>query len=96
MVSITQTDEDIVGRIEAAGEITGKVRQAVASVIFGQDKVIEQTLVTLLSGGHALLIGVPGVAKTSLVETFGTVLGIDNKRIQFTPEGFPAIVMIFS
>ena len=51
--------------------------------------MIEQTLVTLLAGGHGLLIGVPGLAKTKLVETLGIVLGLDWKRIQFTPDLMP-------
>ena len=50
-------------------------------------------LVTLLSGGHALLIGVPGLAKTSLVETLGAVLGLENKRIQFTPDLMPSDIV---
>jgi MoxR-like ATPase len=65
------------------------VRARLSEVIFGQDAVIEQTLVTLLAGGHGLLIGVPGLAKTKLVETLGTVLGLDNSRIQFTPDLMP-------
>ncbi len=58
-------------------------------MIFGQDQVVDETLVTLLSGGHALLVGVPGLAKTRLVETLGVVLGLDWKRIQFTPDLMP-------
>jgi MoxR-like ATPase len=70
-----------------------RVREAASSVIFGQEHVIDLTLVTLLSGGHALLIGVPGLAKTSLVETLGRVLGLDNKRIQFTPDLMPSDIV---
>jgi len=61
------------------------------AVIFGQDKVIEQALITLLCGGHALLIGLPGLAKTKLADTMGTVLGLDARRIQFTPDLMPSI-----
>ncbi len=93
MTTVTQTDENIVARVEAAGERIGRVHKAVAAVIFGQDKVIEQTLVTILSGGHALLIGVPGLAKTLLVETLGKVLGLDAKRIQFTPDLMPSDII---
>ena len=64
-----------------------------AGIIFGQDEVIERTLVTILSGGHALLIGVPGLAKTLLVETLGRVLGLDAKRIQFTPDLMPSDII---
>ena len=55
--------------------------------------MIEQTLITLLAGGHVLLIGVPGLAKTRLVETLGIVLGLDAKRIQFTPDLMPADIL---
>jgi MoxR-like ATPase len=60
---------------------------------FGQERVIENALVTILSGGHALLIGVPGLAKTKLVETLGTTLGLDAKRIQFTPDLMPSDIV---
>ncbi|MFO7297442.1 MAG: MoxR family ATPase [Pseudomonadota bacterium] len=70
-----------------------RVHKATASVIFGQDTVIEQTLITLLAGGHGLLIGVPGLAKTLLVETLGKVLGLETKRIQFTPDLMPSDII---
>src|ERR1700685_1405029 len=70
-----------------------RVREGVGQAIFGQDAVIEQTLVTLLAGGHGLLIGVPGLAKTKLVETLGIVLGLDWKRIQFTPDLMPTDII---
>src|SRR5678816_1295055 len=73
---IVRSAEQVAGQIKAA-------KEAVSTVIFGQDQVIENTLVTILSGGHALLIGVPGLAKTKLVETLGVTLGLDAKRIQF-------------
>ncbi len=91
--SITSAEADIVGRVEAAGEKVRRVHKAAAQVIFGQDKVIEQTLITILSGGHGLLIGVPGLAKTLLVETLGRVLGLDAKRIQFTPDLMPSDII---
>jgi MoxR-like ATPase len=69
------------------------VREATASTIFGQERVIDLALITLLSGGHALVIGVPGLAKTSLVETLGAVLGLQNKRIQFTPDLMPSDIV---
>jgi MoxR-like ATPase len=93
MSTVTHTQDDIVPRIEAAGERLKRVHKAAASVIFGQDLVIERTLVTLLAGGHALLIGVPGLAKTLLVETLGKVLGLDAKRIQFTPDLMPSDII---
>jgi MoxR-like ATPase len=93
MSILTQTDEAIVGRIEAAGERIQRIQKAAAAVIFGQEQVIERTLITILSGGHALLIGVPGLAKTLLVETLGKVLGLDAKRIQFTPDLMPSDII---
>jgi MoxR-like ATPase len=93
MTTLTQTDDAIVGRIEAAGERIQRVQKAASAVIFGQELVIERTLVTILSGGHALLIGVPGLAKTLLVETLGKVLGLDAKRIQFTPDLMPSDII---
>ena len=93
MSTLTQTDEAIVSRIEAAGERIQRVQKAASAVIFGQEQVIERTLVTILSGGHALLIGVPGLAKTLLVETLGKILGLDAKRIQFTPDLMPSDII---
>ena len=93
MTTVIDTQDNIVARVEAAGERVRRVHEAAASVIFGQDRVIEQTLVTILSGGHALLIGVPGLAKTLLVETLGRVLGLDAKRIQFTPDLMPSDII---
>src|SRR5258708_2647738 len=82
-----------VKRLEATATLFAHVREAVGRVIFGQDAVIEQALITLLAGGHGLLIGVPGLAKTKLVETLGTVLGMGWKRIQFTPDLMPADII---
>jgi MoxR-like ATPase len=76
-------------RLSAAAEIFSAVRAGLNAVIFGQDEVIEQTLVTLLAGGHGLLIGVPGLAKTKLVDTLGIVMGLDTSRVQFTPDLMP-------
>src|SRR4051812_30310163 len=73
----TTLDDAIVRSAEAALETVGRARDAVHSVIFGQDKVVDLALVTILAGGHGLLVGVPGLAKTKLVETLGTVLGLD-------------------
>ena len=93
MVNLSQPDTDIVERLEATSAKMARVKEAASSVIFGQGHVIELALVTLLSGGHALLIGVPGLAKTSLVETLGRVLSLDNKRIQFTPDLMPSDIV---
>ncbi|MCL2452984.1 MAG: AAA family ATPase, partial [Alphaproteobacteria bacterium] len=78
---------------EATLERVAAARNAVETVIFGQATVVEQTLVTLLSGGHGLLVGVPGLAKTKLVETLGAVLSLDTRRVQFTPDLMPADIL---
>jgi MoxR-like ATPase len=86
--------EDVI--VRSAEQVSGQIRaakDAISTVIFGQDKVVENTLVTILSGGHALLIGVPGLAKTKLVETLGITLGLDAKRIQFTPDLMPSDIL---
>src|SRR5512134_1691890 len=93
MSTLTQTDESIVPRLEAAAERVQRAHKAAATVIFGQDVVIERTLITILSGGHGLLIGVPGLAKTLLVDTLGKVLGLEAKRIQFTPDLMPSDII---
>ena len=76
--------------VEALGVRAAAARAEIGRVIFGQEHVVDQVLVTLLSGGHALLVGVPGLGKTLLVETLGTVLGLSPKRVQFTPDLMPA------
>ncbi|MBN9537823.1 MAG: MoxR family ATPase [Alphaproteobacteria bacterium] len=92
----TATDADAqaaLADIERLGGQLRAARAAIGQVIYGQQDVIDQTLVALLSGGHLLLIGVPGLAKTKLVDTLGVVLGMDAKRIQFTPDLMPADIL---
>ena len=84
---------DLAKEIDRIGRLLADVRGSIGRVIFGQRQVIDETLITLLAGGHALLIGVPGLAKTRLVQTLGTVLGLDNKRVQFTPDLMPADIL---
>jgi len=93
MTTLAQTETQLVDRIEEVGAKINKVRETTSAIIFGQERVIDLALITLLSGGHALLIGVPGLAKTSLVETLGAVLGLQNKRIQFTPDLMPSDIV---
>jgi MoxR-like ATPase len=93
MTTIASTESQLIDRLDEIGAKIEAVREATASIIFGQDRVIDLALITLLSGGHALLIGVPGLAKTSLVETLGAVLGLQNKRIQFTPDLMPSDIV---
>jgi len=82
---IAETDA-AVGRIKAA-------REAIGKVIYGQTSVVERALVTILAGGHGLLIGVPGLAKTKLVETLGAVFGLTARRVQFTPDLMPSDIL---
>ncbi|MET0528380.1 MAG: MoxR family ATPase [Microvirga sp.] len=89
----TALDDAIIRNAEATLEIVGRAREAIHTVIFGQEDVVDQTLITLLAGGHGLLVGVPGLAKTKLVETLGTVLGLDARRIQFTPDLMPSDIL---
>lgn len=87
------SEKDMVAQAETALADISRVRDGVGRVIFGQESVVERTLVALLSGGHALLVGVPGLAKTKLVETLGIVLGLDSRRIQFTPDLMPSDIL---
>jgi MoxR-like ATPase len=93
MTPLAPTETQLLDRIDDIGTKIESVRETTASIIFGQERVIDLALITLLSGGHALLIGVPGLAKTSLVETLGAVLGLENKRIQFTPDLMPSDIV---
>lgn len=79
--------------IAEAGQRLARVRAALGRVIFGQDQVIDETLVTLLAGGHGLLVGMPGLAKTKLVSALATVLGLTDRRVQFTPDLMPADIL---
>jgi len=90
---LEKLEDMIVRAAESTAAHARAAKAAIGTVIFGQDKVVEQALVTVLSGGHALLVGVPGLAKTKLVETMGTVLGLDARRIQFTPDLMPSDIL---
>jgi MoxR-like ATPase len=90
------SEEDLAAVAENAERAVNRISDAktdIARIIFGQETVVEQTLVTILAGGHGLLVGVPGLAKTKLVETLGTVLGLDARRIQFTPDLMPSDIL---
>jgi MoxR-like ATPase len=86
-------EDMIIRAAEASAGHIRAARNAIGSVIFGQERVIDSALVTVLSGGHALLVGVPGLAKTKLVETMGTALGMEARRIQFTPDLMPSDIL---
>jgi MoxR-like ATPase len=84
---------DVVKDADGAMELLAKVRAEIGKVVFGQERVIELTLATILGGGHALLIGAPGLAKTKLVETTARALGLDWGRVQFTPDLMPSDIL---
>jgi MoxR-like ATPase len=90
---LEKLEDMIVRAAESTAAHIRAAKSAIGTVIFGQDRVVEQALVTVLSGGHALLVGVPGLAKTKLVETMGIVLGLDARRIQFTPDLMPSDIL---
>ena len=85
--------QELASKIDLLGEKMATVRDRMGRIIFGQSQVIDQTIITLLAGGHALVIGVPGLAKTRMVETLGVVLGLSEKRVQFTPDLMPADIL---
>ncbi len=89
----TPPGTDILAEVEALGSRIAAVRAQVGRAIYGQPEVVDQTLITLLSGGHVLLVGVPGLGKSRLVETLATVLGLASKRVQFTPDLMPADIL---
>src|ERR671939_871876 len=90
---LEKLEDMIVRSAEATAAHIRSAKAAISAVIFGQERVVERALVTILSGGHALLVGVPGLAKTKLVETMGTVLGLDARCIQFPPDLMPSDIL---
>ncbi|MDP8997413.1 MAG: MoxR family ATPase [Pseudomonadota bacterium] len=68
-------------------------REELGKIVFGQESVIDLALITILAGGHGLIVGAPGLAKTKLAASLGTVLGLAEKRIQFTPDLMPADIL---
>ena len=90
---IEKMEDMIVRAAETAAGHAQAAKAAIGSVIFGQESVVEHALITVLAGGHALLVGVPGLAKTKLVENMGTVLGLDARRVQFTPDLMPSDIL---
>ena len=89
---MTQAD-DMVAEIEALGDKLTEARKSITARFIGQERVVELTLTALLCGGHGLLIGLPGLGKTRLVETLSTVMGLQGKRVQFTPDLMPADIL---
>jgi len=96
MIKSTETSLDeqaMVASAEKALSDIARIREEVSKVIFGQESVVENTLLAVLAGGHALLVGVPGLAKTKLVTTLGSVLGLASSRVQFTPDLMPSDIL---
>lgn len=84
---------NLVAEIEALGAKLGDARASVARRFIGQEKVVDQVLAAILCGGHALLVGLPGLGKTMLVDTLSTVMGLKSNRVQFTPDLMPADIL---
>jgi len=92
-INPTPSAEPIVEEAKSVAAKLQEARAAIADVIFGQETVVERALTTVLAGGHGLLVGVPGLAKTKLVDTMGTVFGLLDNRIQFTPDLMPSDIL---
>ena len=87
------TGAELVAQIETLGEKLALARASIANRFIGQERVVDLTLTALICGGHALLIGLPGLGKTRLVDTLSTVMGLKGNRIQFTPDLMPADIL---
>jgi MoxR-like ATPase len=85
--------DDMVAEIETLGEKLAEAKASITNRFIGQERVVDLTLTALLCGGHGLLIGLPGLGKTRLVETLSTVMGLDGNRVQFTPDLMPADIL---
>ena len=90
---VMASDEILVQQVTELGQKLGAARASIEQRFVGQHGVVEQVLAAILSGGHALLVGQPGLGKTMLVDTLATVMGLDSQRIQFTPDLMPADIL---
>jgi MoxR-like ATPase len=90
---VEKLEDMIVRAAESTAQHIAAAKASIGAVIFGQERVVEEALITVLAGGHAMLVGVPGLAKTKLVDAMGTVLGLDARRIQFTPDLMPSDIL---
>ncbi len=83
----------LVAEIESLGATLAQAKDSINRRFIGQERVVELVLSSMLCGGHALLVGLPGLGKTRLVDTLGTVMGLKSNRIQFTPDLMPADIL---
>jgi len=87
------SEAQIEEKAQLALDALSAARAAIGQAVFGQELVVEEALVTVLSGGHGLFVGAPGLAKTLLVDTLGRVLGLNANRVQFTPDLMPTDIL---
>ncbi len=92
-MSLPKEDQSLAVRADIATDRLSRARASIARSIIGLDDVVEQALAVILAGGHGLLVGAPGVAKTRLVHTLAVVTGLEDKRVQFTPDLMPADIL---
>ena len=85
--------EMLAPQIEDLGQRLGAAREMIRGVFIGQERVVDLVLITLLCGGHGVLVGLPGVGKTRLVQALSTVMGLRGNRVQFTPDLMPADIL---
>lgn len=90
---MADTAEELVNEINELTPKLAAARAMIARRVIGQEDVVDLVLMALMCGGHGLLVGVPGLAKTRLVDTLGTVMGLDAKRVQFTPDLMPSDIL---
>jgi MoxR-like ATPase len=90
---MSSTKKTLAKQIDEIGGLLESAKDNIEKRVIGQPQVVEQSIVALLSGGHALLVGAPGLAKTRLVATLGTVMGLSSNRVQFTPDLMPADIL---
>ena len=86
-------NSDLLAQIETLGEKLGQARTSIGGRFIGQERVVDLVLTTLMAGGHGILVGLPGLGKTRLVEALSTVMGLDGKRVQFTPDLMPSDIL---
>jgi MoxR-like ATPase len=86
-------EAEMVAQIDALGVKLAEAKTSITKRFIGQERVVELCLAALLAGGHGLLVGLPGLGKTRLVDTLGTVMGLNQRRVQFTPDLMPADII---